>query len=439
MTLAPATEADWRAAAERVLKGRTLEEFVTLTLDGIRIEPLYAPHIGGPVADVPHRPMRLFQRVDHPEPGPALALARTDLAGGATGLVLVARGARSARGFGLAADDLARLLDAPELRGADIRINGDLGAAEPLLDRLVQGRETGGRLHLGLDPLHAPSPDWLRRADGDVFGEGLFLADGRPFHEAGASEAQELGAVLAGGVAALRRLEAAGWALERAAGAVSFLLVTDADLLLSVAKLRAFRALWAGVLEASGLPPGQATVHTETAWRMMTRRDPATNMLRNALATLAAALGGADTLTVLPHSVAAGLPDAFARRVARNTQLVATEEAGLRRTADPLAGSGAVESLTAALVERGWAAFRQIEGEGGLAASLEIGALPGRIAEVRERRLADLREGRATIVGTTAFVASEAEGEPVILLPEPRHLQQGVMPSLRLAEAFEVA
>ena len=102
----------------------------------------------------------------------------------------------------------------------------------------------------------------------------------------------------------------------------------------------------ARVATASGLPPKPAIVTGETAWRTITRRDPYSNILRATIAVAAAGLGGADAITVLPHTAALGLPDAFARRVARNIQLILLDESNLARVTDPAAGSGALESLT---------------------------------------------------------------------------------------------
>ncbi len=85
---------------------------------------------------------------------------------------------------------------------------------------------------------------------------------------------------------------------------------------------------------------------------MLTQRDPYVNMLRATMATFSAGLGGANTITVLPHTLALGLPDPFARRVARNTQLVLLEESNLAKVSDPAAGSGGIETLTGAAVRR---------------------------------------------------------------------------------------
>jgi methylmalonyl-CoA mutase len=137
---------------------------------------------------------------------------------------------------------------------------------------------------------------------------------------------------------------------------------------LTLAKFRAIRLLWARVLEVSGIAHQPLSLHGETSRRMMARLDPHTNILRATAAVFGAGLGGADTFTVLPFSIAQGLPNAFARRMARNTQLILLEESQLWRVADPASGSGYVESLTHDLCERAWAVFQGVEKTGKLPA-----------------------------------------------------------------------
>ena len=133
---------------------------------------------------------------------------------------------------------------------------------------------------------------------------------------------------------------------------IYFRLAADADEFLTIAKFRALRKLWARVEEACGLAPQPDYVAAETAWRMMTKRDPYVNMLRTTIAVAAAGLGGADAIAALPFTLAVGLPDRFARRIARNTQLILLEESNLASVADPAAGSGAIEDLTEQALRR---------------------------------------------------------------------------------------
>ncbi|MBN4668538.1 methylmalonyl-CoA mutase, partial [Pandoraea nosoerga] len=149
----------------------------------------------------------------------------------------------------------------------------------------------------------------------------------------------------------LRMLEASGLDLDAARAAISFRLSADADQFLTMAKFRALRLLSARVEQACGLAPKPIFVNAQTAWRMLTQRDPNVNMLRATIATFAAGLGGANAITVLPHTLALGLPDDFARRVARNTQLVLLDESNLAKVSDPAAGAGGIETLTSQLCE----------------------------------------------------------------------------------------
>ena len=252
----------------------------------------------------------------------------------------------------------------------------------------------------GLDPFAAsargPFPaDWKAHA-APYFETALGLrhvgfrapvmaADARAVHAAGGSPAQELAFALAAAVSLLRMLEAAGTALEAARGLVAFRLAADADEFATLSKFRALRILWSRVEAACGLEPRPAHVHAESAWRMMTARDPTVNVMRGAMAAFSAGLGGADSVSVLPHTLAAGLPDSLARRLARNAQLILLRESNLGFVADPAAGSGAFEALTKALCERAWALFQEIEREGGLPSALAERRLPASGRGLRER------------------------------------------------------
>src|SRR5262249_21182034 len=178
---------------------------------------------------------------------------------------------------------------------------------------------------------------------------------------------------LAAGLAYLRLLEASGFSLEQARTRISFLMAADAEQFLTIAKFRALRKLWARVEQVCKLDPQPIFISAETAWRMMTRRDPYVNMLRTTIAVTAAGVGGVNAITVLPFTAALGLSDAFARRTARNAQLILLEESNLFRVADPAAGSGGIEKLTTQMSQAAWTLFQEIEAAGGGAGALEGG------------------------------------------------------------------
>jgi methylmalonyl-CoA mutase len=275
-----------------------------------------------------------------------------------------------------------------------------------------------GRMSASWDVMAQRMDDTLAHLTGQGFAGRAFVADGRVYHEAGASKAQELAAVLGTGLAYLRALEAQGHSLDAARQTLSFLLVADADEFLSVAKFRALRRLWARVEQACGLDPEPIRLHAETAWRMTTRRDPWVNLLRTTVAAFSAGIGGADAVTVLPFTSALGLPDAFARRIARNSQLILLDEVNLARVSDPAAGAGGFEALTDALCEKAWGLFQEIEHEGGILESLKGDKFQARIAGIREQRQKAIATRKEPITGTSEF-PNINEADVAVLLPMP--------------------
>jgi methylmalonyl-CoA mutase len=277
----------------------------------------------------------------------------------------------------------------------------------------------------------------------DIAGQGFAgpfaVADGRPIHAAGGSEAQELGFALACGVAYLRALEAGGVSLDDARNYIFFRFAADQDQFLTTAKFRAVRELWARVEEACGLKPKSTFVSAETAWRMMTKRDPHGNIVRGTIAALAAAVGGADAITVLPYSAALGVPDAHARRIARNTQTILIEESNLYRVADTAAGSGAIETLTDALCAKAWALFQDIEREGGVAEALGKGTIQSVVAKVRAEREKNVAERKDPLIGTSDFPFLDEDRVSVLGALRPRVVESpsSALPRIRLAEPFE--
>jgi len=212
----------------------------------------------------------------------------------------------------------------------------------------------------------------------------------------------------------------------------------DSDQFVSICKLRALRRVWARVEESCGLAPRPMLLEAETAWRMMTRRDPWVNALRTTAAAFAAGVGGADWLTVLPLTQALGLPDEAARRLARNCQLILIEEAHLAFVADPATGSGGFEALTDALRAPAWDLFTQIEREGGLAASMQSGAFPTRVAASRAALERDVARRKLPITGASEYPNLE-EAEQSVLSPLPTRLRaEGLLAPMRLAEPFEI-
>jgi methylmalonyl-CoA mutase len=270
------------------------------------------------------------------------------------------------------------------------------------------------------------------------------VADGRVIHDAGGSEVQELAFVLAAGVAYLRAMEDAGITLEDAQAMIYARLSADADQFLTMAKFRALRLLWARIEQSCGLTPKPIFIAADTAWRMLTQRDPYVNMLRATMATFSAGLAGANAITVLPHTLALGLPDPFARRVARNTQLVLLEESNLAKVSDPTAGSGGIETLTQQLCEAAWSLFQEIEEAGGAFTTLQKSLIQRKVAATRAVREANIARRKELLTGASEF-PNLHEASVAVLDAKPITLPSygeakfkfDALPPMRLAAPFE--
>jgi len=467
----PTSEGDWRKLVDAALKGADFDKrLVSQTYDGLKVEPLYPRAAGVPaIAGRPAAPWQVLARVDHPDPKAANAEALHELENGTTGLALVLAGAPAARGFGVTVntvDDLDRTLSGVMIDMIPMRLETAPFAGRPvatLMTELVARWKLDPAtmaIDFGLDPIGdmartgqsiLPWPELLQRAGAtakDLRAKGfskahLLRADGRAVHDAGGAEAQELAFVIAVGVAYLRVLEASGFTLDEARRRLSFMVATGPDQFVTIAKHRALRKLWARVEQASGLTPQPAFISAETAWRMMTARDPYVNMLRTTMAVVAAGIGGVDAICALPFTLAIGLPDRFARRVARNMQLILLEESNLYRVADPAAGSGGIEALTGELVQAAWKMFQEIEAGGGGATAIEQSLIQKKVAATRVARQVNIARRKDTLTGTSDY--PNLSELPVAVLDVPRvsvpplsvSVTFEALPSMRVSEPFE--
>ncbi|MGW2661724.1 methylmalonyl-CoA mutase family protein [Nocardia tengchongensis] len=232
---------------------------------------------------------------------------------------------------------------------------------------------------------------------------------GIAFHNAGASDAQELGAAVAAGLEYLRSLTDAGADIVDALGQLEFRFAATDDQFETVAKFRAARRLWARVAHVCGAPAaGNAPQQAVTSAAMMSQRDPWVNMLRTTLAAFGAGVGGADIVTVLPFDAAlpAGeleVSQAFSERMARNTQLLLLEESRLGHVQDPGAGSWYVESLTDELAAKAWEFMQEIEAAGGYLEALQSGLLAERIGATKAQRDSDVAHRKTAVTGVNEF------------------------------------
>jgi methylmalonyl-CoA mutase len=445
----------WRALVDKALKGESFDSLTSLSDDDIALDPLYAPAHEAPLAmRGGGSPWIVAQRVDHPDSEAAYAQAMAELEGGASGLVLASDGAPAARGYGIDLGALPTILD-------DVLVDAVRLTLEPSPARARDGRALAAYLDarapanaqiavdFGLDPASLLAATGGLRGDGPSTREAqarhfdqladygfkgtIYRADGRVIHNAGGTDTDELAFVLASLVFAMKSGDDPALAARRTLLGVA----VDADQFAGIAKLRALRLLHARLLEAAGIDPFPARIHAETSTRMLTRSDPHVNMLRTTTAVFAAATGGADAITCLPFSQALGYPDAFARRTARNTQLVLMEESHLHAVDDPAAGSGLYAHYTQALCEKAWAAFQAIEAEGGVVEALVSGHIQASVKAARTARAQSYKDGARHLTGTTIFQLETeypVEVEPVA--PKTHPLKQDLK---TYAEALQPA
>jgi len=464
-----ADEATWKALVEKALKGAPVTSLKSESYDGIVIEPLYGRAEGADVIPgrAPGTPWEVMQRIEIADGKTANRQILDDLNGGAGGLTLVFEGSVGDHGYAIPPSEAAlrEALDGVHLEWGvplELQLGPLCKDAALMLANLVQQRGIAPaevNIRFGFDPIGVLAANgwnnviWPDMAHvfaslaGELVAQGfkapLAVGDGRPVHAAGGTEAQELAFAVSTALAYVRAAHENGVPLDLARRLVFFRLAADQNQFLTTAKFRALRKLWSRVEEACGVDPEPAFVSAETAWRMMTKRDPQGNIVRATIAAFAAAVGGANAVTVLPFSAAMGLPDAFARRVARNTQTILLEESNLYRVADPSAGSGALEALTHALCLKAWALFQAIEKEGGAAEALRAGLIQGEVAKARDARAAAMARRLDSLIGSSDF-PNLAEDDVALLDATPsgsfeNQSKQTAEPlhRMRLAEPFE--
>jgi methylmalonyl-CoA mutase len=470
-----ATREAWTAAVDKAIKGADFERtLVSRTYDGLTVQPLYTATEADPAGDPAGTPgvapyvrgahgvgrlldgwdVRQRHELAGRSPVDVNREILTDLERGVTSILLAVDASTTPADLEAALAgvylDLAPVLLEP---GAAVRH----GVA--LVDALLAapGTPAGSLVGLAADPvgslarhgvLDRPLGGTLtllvERFAADAREDARWLGvDATPYHEAGGSDAQELGAALAAGVALLRSLVEAGVEIDRACRALEFRLVATADQFATIAKLRAARWCWYRIATASGASPAAAgqRQHAVTSSAMLSRRDPWVNMLRATTACFAAGVGGADAITVVPFDAAIGVSDDLGRRIARNTQLLLLDESQLARVADPGGGSHAIEARTAELAGAAWAFFQQIEDQGGIEASLRSGWLAGELETTWEARLRNLARRKDPLTGISEF--PDIAEEPVVRAPRPSpapvEAADSVVPlaARRWAEPFE--
>ncbi|MGH6965859.1 MAG: methylmalonyl-CoA mutase family protein [Phenylobacterium sp.] len=457
----PATEADWRALVAKTLGETPFDSLEKVTVEGLAIEPLYAPAAApaiAPRASDGDRPWDLRTLTAHPDVVRANSEILRDLEGGAaSALVRIDPTGRTGVAIGSAAG-LAQALSGVILELAPIALDaGFLGPQAADWLGVAAKASPNALLRFNLDPLNAfaetgasPGPIEAHLISAATVGARLaevypqaqlFLASGRAAHEAGGGEALEVAFAAAAAIAYAKALVRAGLPMADAFARITLGLCADGDYFLTIAKLRAARAVWARVAAACHADP-TARLEVRSSRRMLTAKDAWTNMIRLTTAGFGAAVGGADAVVLGNFTDALGLPTAFARRQSRNAQLVLMEEAHVGRVSDPAAGAGYVEALTDQIAREAWPRFQAIEAAGGVIAALTSGLIAAEVAAANAARPA------ARIIGVTAFppdkdapveveiAAAKPVQAPSPRLPGPDSACPPLTP-MRLSEAFE--
>jgi methylmalonyl-CoA mutase len=483
----PRGRAAWEELARQTMGGADLARLARETVEGLAVAPIgffeEATDTGGLPGAPPFRraaraagnrqgwDLRAVQDAAAPEECNREALG--DLAGGASSLELrLAPRGGSGPGLVMASlDDLDRALDGVDLAIAPVALDAGAAFREPAAMLVALWRRRGlepgatrGALHADPIGTAARTGSRGRGLAGDLASLAELAcevaaalpqvtsarADGTPYHDAGAGDAQELACVLATAVSYLRAMDAGRMAAELALRQVVLRCALDADFLWGLVKVRALRLLWSRVAAASlgtaggaadgeELPPPR--IEAVTGRRGLSRLDPWNNLLRATSAMVGAALGGAETLVSLPAPDAAGLPSReLARRLARNLQLVLAEESHLHRVIDPAGGSWAFEQMTDRLAEAAWERFQAIEARGGMPEALEDGWLRREIAETAARRAGRVARRRQVLVGVNDFVDPSLDPAPATALESPApsgEAPAAALPVRRDAEPFE--
>jgi len=391
----------------------------------------------------------IMPRADDPNLARANAQLKADIAGGANGVAVIFEGAHNAYGYGLPAEaaSLDKLFDGVELDGLHIRIDHHPhGQAltekcveflhkrrfDPKTTKITFGIDpiatlaTTGRLKMSLAALKASMPQSMSA----FFSAGLpgvvLEADGRIFHNAGASRAQEIGAMLAIARSHLQMVEHGRHHVAYALPHIGFATALDQDVAQSIAKLHVLQRLWQKLQAAYDIEsPFPTAIHAETSMRMMTARDSRANTPRASAAAIAAIAGGASSLTVLPYSQPLGLPNAEARREARNIPLIFTREAS---PAELISGSALVPNaaLVESLAAAAWEEFELFEKQGGILQSLTDGSLLRRISDAQDLTIASHLKGEEGIIGTTDYRADAADEDGIYDEPRREFEPQGI-------------
>ncbi len=453
--------ADWKALAEKELRGKPLESLEWQTPEGITVKPVYtaddtaelphmhslpglAPFTRGPRATMyAGRPWTIRQYAGFSTAEESNAFYRRNLAAGQKG-VSVAFDLATHRGYdsdhprvegdvgkaGVAIDsveDMKILFKGIPLDKMSVSMTMN-GAVIPILASFIVAGEEQGVARAALTGtiqndvlkefmvrntyIYPPEPsmrivsDIIKYTAAEMPKFNSISISGYHMQEAGANLVQELAYTLADGKEYVKAAIEAGMDVDAFAGRLSFFFAIGMDFFMEAAKLRAARLLWHRIMTEFGAQKTASKMlrtHCQTSGVSLQEQDPYNNVIRTAYEALAAALGGTQSLHTNALDEAIALPTDFSARIARNTQLILQEETGITNVVDPLAGSYYVESLTAELADKAWALIEEVDSLGGMTRAVESGMPKLRIEESAARRQAAVDRGKEVIVGVNKY------------------------------------
>ena len=464
--------AAWEALATRQMQGRSPDELVWQTPEGIAVKPLYtardtaqlahadtlpgmAPYVRGPQATMyAGRPWTIRQYAGFSTAEASNAFYRKALAAGGQG-VSVAFDLATHRGYdsdhervtgdvgkaGVAIDsveDMKILFDGIPLDKVSVSMTMN-GAVLPVLAGYIVAAEEQGVAQERLSGtiqndilkefmvrntyIYPPAPSM--RIIGDIIAYcskhmprfNTISISGYHIQEAGANAALELAYTLADGREYIRTALAAGLSIDEFAPRLSFFWGISMNFYMEIAKMRAARLLWHEIVsEFAPQNPKSAMLrtHCQTSGWSLTAQDPYNNVVRTTIEAMAAVFGGTQSLHTNALDEALALPTEFAARIARNTQLILQEETGITRVIDPWGGSYFMESLTQDIADKARELIDEIEQAGGMARAIESGMPKLRIEEAAARKQARIDRGDEVIVGVNKYPPPEQEPVEVL-------------------------
>jgi methylmalonyl-CoA mutase len=406
----PVSTEAWEEAIARDLKGAEYaKKLIWQTPEGLAVKPYYRAedisgldYLDGAPGDFPYvrgagraGGWRIREEIDAANPEEANREAQSAVAAGAEEIAF--------RNTAVAnASDLAMLL--VNLDGIPIHFEN---ASVPLLRLLIARlgeRQRMSPVSADFDPLtNLDFAAELLRNAAPAFAP--FVIHGERFEESGATAQEEAGFALAAGVDFLAEMQARAIDVNAAAASLAFSFAMGANYFFQIAKLRAFRMVWAQAVESFGgsKESAKARLHARTSRWNETVYDPHVNILRATTEAMAAVLGGADSVSVAPFDECYKAPDAASRRLARNTQILLKQEALLARVADPGAGSYCLEAITDFIAREAWKTMRAIESDGGFGRAQADGTIARALARSMAAREKAVVSRRSVFTGTNQY------------------------------------